>query len=293
MKNHDKINQDLLQRLHQNKIINQEFVLWWQLGFEGRRVFSEEEFEEGLEEVSYRVEYPDTEDPNFEPHVKTYQIWNRDEVPIVLKNINLFGEEISCFISVKPLSHDDGGGDGWHSLKCCKEFGSPLSVYHSPHIRGLAIQETDDFLFWHPFLSGDSSSYQTSVFRRYEDEGKLPILLSPINPSKFCYNLIKNVWQGKRSQKKAKELTLKHSNHRFVPYYNFDHAKDHITIYPAQIFKGKLDLPVIVVGSKETQMPSILGTGYASSEGGHFWELNSPLYERARDSLIKRLGHIK
>jgi hypothetical protein len=42
------VNTTLLRELHNEEIIDRRCLYWWQLGYEGRRLFTEQEFKEGL-----------------------------------------------------------------------------------------------------------------------------------------------------------------------------------------------------------------------------------------------------
>src|SRR3989344_5967495 len=146
------IDKKLLDKLHNSKIIDRRQVLWWQIGYEGRRLFSKEEFDENLKNVSYETYVLRNAKPVINKDgIKTkninYKVWTKDEVPILLEDISLDGELIPSFASVKPMSHPNGAGNGWRSLSGFSQSQLPLSAYHSPHIRGVVIELTDDFLF--------------------------------------------------------------------------------------------------------------------------------------------------
>jgi hypothetical protein len=286
------IERDLLQRLHEKEAIDKNYVLWWEMGFEGRRVFSEEEFEQGLEEVTYEVR---SGNRGFtEPRAETFKVWVCDEVPIVYRDF-VFpdGEVAKAFVTIKPMSHYGiHGCDGWESLEFAKKIGSRPEIFHIPHFRGIVIEETSEFLFWHPLVFGtEPDSYAT---RAHKLEGHdIPFMLCPVHPAKFCKNLIKDGWShGKRSQKKSKNLEIEQWNYEFVPYYEFDYRQNHVTLYPVNVFDREMDFPGIIVGSAETKMPTILGIGYADSGGGFFWDLDKTQYRRAKNSLIRRFGKV-
>ena len=46
------IDTKIITKLNYMRIIDKNTVLWWELGFEGRRIYSEEEFNKGLEEIT-------------------------------------------------------------------------------------------------------------------------------------------------------------------------------------------------------------------------------------------------
>jgi hypothetical protein len=106
------IDRGLLRKLHEQKIIDKKEIMWWQLGFEGRRIFSEAEFLEGSREVSYPVKYTSRRVVRDVPKKETYSVWTRDDVPILLRNVDIGGESVPCFLTVKPMSHYDSGGTG-------------------------------------------------------------------------------------------------------------------------------------------------------------------------------------
>ncbi len=290
------VNKKLLQKLNEKRIINKKQVLWWQLGFEGRKVYNEEDFNQNLKTISYEIQIRnwETGEITYEGE-KEYQVWTKDEVPILLRNINLFGLDIPCFITVKPMSHLDGGGDGWHSLKGCKEFKFPFSEFHQPHIRGVVIEETKDFLFWNSFLLGRISDwYQSSVFIP-KDKNVPHIMIDPINPLKFYKNLIEGGWSHeRRPQKRPKKFENKNP-FNIVPYYEFRKDQHCLTLYPAPLFKRKLDFPIIIKNIPR-KIPKILGTGYIdigiNSEEVFYWEIDTQQERTARKSLINRLGKI-
>jgi len=290
------VNKKLLQKLNEKRIINKRQVLWWQLGFEGRKVYNEKDFNQNLKTISYEIQIRnwETGEITYEGE-KEYKVWTKDEVPILFKNINLFGFDILCFITVKPMSHRGRVGDGWYTLKCNKKDKWPLSEFHQPHIRGVVIEKTKDFLFWNSFLLGSISDwYQSSVFIP-KDKNIPKIIVDPINPSKFYKNLIESGWShGRRPQKRPKKLENKDSLN-IIPYYEFKKDQPCLTLYPTPLFKRKLDFPIIIKNIPR-KIPKILGTGYISfginSEEVFYWEINAQQERTARKSLINRLGKI-
>lgn len=300
---------ELLTRLEEKKLIKKQDIIWWQFGFEGRKIISEDEFNRTLQTVSYSclkkwIKHGET----FEKEVREFKVWPRNDVPVVIKKVKLGGEEIDAFVTINPMSHYGGSNTGWEDLKYYTssdcEFPLPLPVYRTPHIRGVVTGRTREFLFWSPILNGQPELIYSTVALRAKDGG-LPLLLSPIRTSKFYKNLIYHVWHGgKRTQKNAIELRIEEQGLQFVPYYAFDFTKEHVMVYPASVFQGKLDLPVIVRGNSSTGMPSILGVGYIfdrgdeyheSERGMHvarYWELAHSQERRAKNSLISRLGRV-
>jgi len=288
------VNKKLLQKLNEKRIIDRRQVLWWQLGFEGRKIYSEKDFNQNLKTISYEVQRRNWETGKITYQgEEEYQIWTKDEVPILFKNINLFGLDIPCFITVKPMSHPERVGDGWYSLKYLKEDKQPLSEFHRPHIRGVVVEETKEFLFWNSFLLGRTPDwYQSSAFIP-KNKNLPPIILDPIHPSKFYNNLIEGGWShGRRPQKKPKKFDNKDC-FNIIPYYDFRRDQPCLILYPAPLFKRKLDFPVIIKNIPK-RIPKILGTGYISfgvnSEEVFYWEINAQQERAARKSLINRLG---
>lgn len=280
------INRDLLNKLHDNGLIDKRHVLWWQLGFEGRRILSEEEFNSGLTKVVH--EYIT---PNDGIGVETLNVWTKDNVPILLRNIKFSEElEVPCFISVNPMSHDVG----WRHL----EYKLPVSLYRRPHIRGVVIEATDEFLFWYPLIFNHDPVYYSTFKFTFKDSTIPPALVCPIVPSKFYENLIKRGWShGKRSQTRPININCKDPS-KIVPYYEFDPKREEFTIYPAPIFSNELDFPIVIAGDL-SGIPRILGTGYISvsryipgDQGVSYWKLDKIKERTVRNTLIRRLGNI-
>ena len=98
------IDKNLLNRLEQEGLIDQRFLLWWQLGYEGRRVFSEEEFEKRLTNISYEAR--GVFEGDSEVKQRDFRFWSDDNVPILIKQVDsqrFMGAPV--FISVKPILH--------------------------------------------------------------------------------------------------------------------------------------------------------------------------------------------
>jgi len=289
------MDKDLFTWLENEGLIDQRFVLWWQKGFEGRRVYSGEEFDNTLMQVNYEAKYSTEEGKSKElldkPKEKTLYVWPKEDVPILLREYSLKGRKIPVFISIKPMSHDRD--DGWEILKYfCREAGLPFSEYHQPHIRGIVIEDTSDFLFWFPI--GNSPMHYSAIGTRdlFDNQD----LYCPIHPSKFYENLVRYQWtKGKRPQRKALEFDCEKEGYKIVPYYDFNINSDHLTIYPALVLEKRLDMPIIIKGNKKTGKPEILGTGsfnFENQESALYWELDGGKQKIARKSLIERLGDL-
>ncbi|MAG02051.1 hypothetical protein CMI42_01835 [Candidatus Pacearchaeota archaeon] len=288
------VDKDLINDLDDISMIDKKVVLWWQLGYEGRRIYQEGEFNNSLKEVNYDCISSMTERAykGEEPINRKFDIWPEDNVPILIREAILDECKVPCFVSVKPMSH--GNGDGWRELNARKSSKFPLSIYYSPHIRGVVLDKTDEFLFWTPLLFGRENVYYQSIAYKSKDED-MTCLVNPISPDKFYKNLITGGWSGgMRSQKKAIEFDYKKEGFEVVPYYDFDFRKNQIMIYPSQIFEGKLDLPIVIRGDEKG--PEILGVGYCNPlnkiDAICYWELDLGVKRRVKKTLIERLGRI-
>ncbi len=317
------IDSSLLQKLHEEGVIDKKNLFWWQLGFEGRQVLSEEQFRQGLRELRYYARDPRKKDS--EPFEANLRVYVKDEVPILVKNIEVGGVEMPCFITCCPMSHERG----WRTLETAVTLElSPswAGFYHQPHIRGVAVEVTKDFLFWYPFYFNKTPDfYTTSVFSL--DRLDAQIITDPIHPSKFYMNLIKREWhKGKRPQKKPHIFDFHPVGLEFeqVPYFEFDPTKPCITIYPLPLFpdraqkfidaivktsgcsqgvaqelirlhpslskiRKRLDLPVII-RSTGTEQVAIMGAGYLTEESAFYWPLSHHQYSLAKTALKERLG---
>ena len=305
----------LLARLDEKHVINRRSVMWWQLGFEGRKVISEAEFASTLQTVSYPCKSA-LYDGAGHRYVETrsFRVWPRDDVPIVLRQVRIGEETFDGFVTVCPMSHRPGGRTGWEDLDFNQQASQgPMSIYRTPHIRGVVVEKTPEFLFWSPVTFSHKS--EATYFTRCFMLGDTPCLISPIDTSKFCRTLIQNVWhKGTRPQKKPAEMNSKSDGFDFVPYYEFDPAKNHVTIYPGVAFPGRFDLPIVIRGNPSSGRPSIVGVGYvrnheyefsddmqvycrsSNDEKGaysvFYWELDKRQERAARNSLIARLGRL-
>jgi len=285
------VNKDLIQRLDDSGLVDKRDVLWWQLGFEGRRIFSVEEFEGNLKTISFEVRYDWGWRP-ITPKKEEFKVWTKDEVPILIRELEFNGLTLPFFISVKPLSHGGaapGRVVGNQEAGFCKDVGVPLDVYLSPHIRGIAIDVTDRFLFWYPITFGrcDYNCYTTYGYTH--ESLDTPIILNPISHTKFYQNLIKGSWShGRRAQKKPKIFDCEKEGFEIVPYFEFDPIKPHLMVYPIPLFEGKLDLPVLVKSRTSKPVPEVLGVGYYYAEERsevYYWELDKQKQRIVRDTL--------
>jgi len=323
------LDKQLVDRLHQENIINKNSVLWWQLGFEGRRVYSEKEFSKNLRTVKYQTlttealtrldeEFTLPKPEDFQEEI--INIWVEDEVPILLRNLSLAGFDLPVFTTVKPMSHKPRG---WRSLRCSIESELPGMVYEQPHIRGIVIDLTEEFLFFYPFLLGERHEYYSSRMFRLNSTD-VPIIIDPIHPTKFHTNLIEKEWKGKRAQKKPSCFDLKIGGYKLVPFFEFDVNRLHTTIYPLPVFQGnlqklvedlikkdsrwahpsaekflrdyhpekireRLDLPVVIASSGNGNV-ELLGAGYAYSDQAFYWPFDKPKHDLAAKALKLRLG---
>ncbi|MBS3072896.1 hypothetical protein J4477_03625, partial [Candidatus Pacearchaeota archaeon] len=176
-----------------------------------------------MEEVEHECYIEDGEG------VEKVKIWNEEYVPILLKEINFDGIKIPSFVSVRPISDYD-------SMAGPLKSNFPLEIYYSPHIRGVFVEKTDDFVFWNPFfIYGNLNCWGTYTYSLKEEEMK--IILQPVSTDKFYKNLMKSLRRGKRTQKKLEKLEFEDDS-RVVPYYEFDSHSRNYTIYPAKILEG-------------------------------------------------------
>ncbi|MBS3066528.1 hypothetical protein J4205_01770 [Candidatus Pacearchaeota archaeon] len=283
------VDKDLLNKLDSEGIIDKRHVLWWQLGFEGRRVLTEEEFNSGLQEVDHECYLKDNPESK---GVEKVNIWKEKYAPIFIKNTNLDGIQIPSFVSVRPLLD-------YRGLESPLVSSFPLQLYYSPHIRGVVVEKTNDFLFWNPFIVYENLNCWRTYAIKPEGES-LPIMLQPIAPHRFYKNLSRCLRTGKRAQKKYKKINCKSKDsERVVPYYEFDALSRNFTVYPANVFQDRLDLPVILQGNPDTGIPKIIGSGTIyfddemESEQICYLELNDRELKSAKLSLIRRLGSIR
>ena len=283
------VDKNLIQRLHDSHDIDKRHVLWWQLGFEGRRVLTEAEFAEGLQTERLEV-YIDPRTYRFiEPTEMDFQVWKRDDVPILIRDVDLDGTIVPCFISVKPESHENVSpfSDGKYTI--------PQVNLH-PHIRGMVIEQTDRFLFYYPFISSQESNVYDSPSAYFEDAGMWGLLSHPVHVGKVYKELITSQWKnGKRPQRKAKVFNCDKEGFQIVPYFEFDTTQNHVMAYPMNILQNKLDLPVFVKSSPKPPGVEVIGVGYPyfSRFGDHgvcYWELDKSKTKIIKETLEAVLG---
>lgn len=272
-------NKGTIQKLHDKGIIDKKYLFWWQLGFEGRRVFSEEEFESNLVDRTWDVYV------KFNPEEKSrknFRLWKGDDVPILIKNINIEGLEVSCFVSIKPVSH-------WPTTDINEEREFSVGVYEQPHIRGLVAHLDDKFLFWYPFAFGtENQRYSTRAILLKDTQ--MPIIIWPVCADNFYRNLIGINHRGKRAQTKASVFDYNKEGFEIVPYFDFDLSKNHIMLYPVSIQDDRLSSPVLV--KTNNSRPEILGVGYPDIGQNvlKYWHLNAKEIKRAKNDLMRAFG---
>lgn len=295
---------DLIQQLHDKGIIDKRHVLWWQLGFEGRKVLTDEEFRGGLRDITYWARNPKEPDDKFPINLR---VWTDHNVPINLRDIEISGIQIPCFITCCPMSHERS----WITLENAISGELPIQftgIYNQPHIRGVVIEANKDFLFWHPFLFGEKQGNYNTLVLRFPGLD-IPIFIDPIYSVQFCKNLINKEWHtGKRAQRKPEKLNLEIRGLQVVPYFEFSPEKPNIMVYPLPVFddnspylikalvkqspslsqeqarhfinsyphlfhiRKRLDLPILI-RSLENRKVEILGAGYLYSDYAYYWKL--------------------
>lgn len=289
------VDKETLKKLEDLKLIDQRYLLWWNLGFEGRRIYDKEEFDKGLTEVTYNSIGSTRDDFDVKP--RTFRVWQNENVPILIKEINYQDVNFSVFVTVKPLHTKN--------LEYNKQFESSVQVNEEPHIRGVVAELTKDHLFWFPITYGEPQFFYDTTRTRNLEGVEEKVLSHFLHPSTFWKNQIKCNWyNGKRSQTKSKKLNLE-DNYDIVPYYNFDPNENHIMIYPGKIFGDRLDLPIIVKGKKgnNSGIPKILGVGYftfdefsfdamSREDCVYYWKLDNSFERKVKRSLITRLGDL-
>lgn len=290
----------MLDKLQENEMIDKRNVLWWQLGFEGRKVISEEEFERNLRTVEYGM----IDEETGEKIPTTCRVWPDRDVPIVIRRTRITGVEVDGLVTINPMSHVGAGYTGWRELQDSRTIGDEIPIYRNPHFRGVVIDQTPEFVFWTPFTPGGFELTYSTEFL-HSTKGYPDLMLSPVASGKFYRNLIARAQRsrGGRLRGKKVEINLREEGLTLVPYYEFDHSKDHVMVYPGSIFPETLDLPLIVRGNSKTKRPSIVGVGYphnARFDLGLDQDQYSIVYRRiggdqeksAKNSLIRRLGRV-
>ena len=290
------VDKKTLDQLEKDGLIDQRFLLWWQLGHEGRRVLSEEEFERGLTKISYESGGNFTEDQ--EVKQRDFRFWTGDDVPILAKQVDSQKfRGVPAFVTVKPLLHFNPTvnalnafgvffgclAEGYKGnldyeppplinpelssdLRSRLEFNVKgklaLSVYEEPHIRGVIAEVTDEFVFWFPITFGEEPGAYSNSYTKFRGVSET-IVIDSIHPTKFWENLIKEEWsKGRRAQRKPSTFNLEENGFSVVPYYSFEPDKSHVMIYPCNLFDRGLDIPIVVRGDPSTRTPRIIGAGY-------------------------------
>jgi hypothetical protein len=285
------IEQKVLQHLHNAGVIDKREIVWWQLGYEGRRILSEEEFSAGLKEVRVNIAYR-CDGKRIEPRREIFRMWMPDTVPILLRSHEFDGMEMPFFISVKPVSHEFPK-DPESYMRGLEEDGDyrlPPSQYLLPHIRGVAAHANERFLFWYPIKTGEDRS-MTEV-RGFDG---MNIILEAIDSWKFCSNIIKDFWKVKRRKhNRAKKFETEKEGYEIVPFFGFDPSKKHLMVYPVQLRKRGLDAPVIVK-SNPPHPPQALGVGYYYARKGcpaYYYPIDKSMQKTVRDTLRRDLEGI-
>jgi hypothetical protein len=292
----------VLARLDEAKAIDKRHVLWWQFEFEGRRIVGEKEFNQNLMTITYSCWSGKASD--MQRRKRSFRIWKGDDVPVMVKKVEMFGEEVECFFSIKPLTHEWGHRPLEKAIDMQISTVFPVPLNNRPHIRGIRIGHNDEFFFWYPLLFGTRPGRYDSLGFRFKS-GELALLWA-VHPDHFYDNLVKSGWPGgKRAQRKPMKLQLTEGGMRIVPFYEFDPRQNHVMVYPARVWndsRARLDVPLIVRGRPETGQPEILGTGSLHfdtwgtgdrREWASYWELADSQKKVAVQSLIERLGRIR
>jgi len=282
------VDKTLIQRLHDSRYIDKRHVSWWQLGFEGRRVLSEAEFRDGLQTERLEVFIHPRTYQFIEPTEMDFQFWKRDDVPILIRDVDLGGTIAPCFISVKPVSHD-------YAPFSYGKYTTPQVNLH-PHIRGMVIEQTDKFLFYYPFRSGQRENVFDSPAEYFEGADMWGLLSHPIHVSGVYEELIRSQWKkGKTLQRKAKVFNCDKEGFQIVPYFEFDTTQNHVMAYPMNILQNKLDLPVFVKSSPKPPGVEVIGVGYPyfsrfGDVSVFYWELDNSKKRIIRETLEGVLG---
>ena len=285
----------LVDELHHRKIIDKRHVLWWQLGFEGRRLYTQEEFEQNLATITYNCYSWDVSTQQAGEKPCSFRVWPHNNVPFFIKKAMVDGLQIDCFFSIKPLSHEAPFNNFEKIVEDLHQRTNfPLGTYLGTHIRGAILDLTPEFLFWTPFTLGSRPRYYDSTTFRFDTHEIA--LLCPVHPTKFYKNIVEKTWSKHGlPQRKPQTLDLYQHNLQLVSYREFDTTKNHIMVYPAKVHPDRLDLPVFVKGNPRTRKPEIIGTGtiYFGDEDHkntlYYWSLDHH-FKAAKRSLIERLG---
>src|SRR3989344_4780759 len=105
------IDKNLVNYLTEQRIINKNFIFWWQLGFEGRRIYSKEEFDKTIKEIIHR-QYTKKAVSAMRDKVGVFEslkgkgilfedakvkIWPNNDVPILLDEVSYKEKSIPSF----------------------------------------------------------------------------------------------------------------------------------------------------------------------------------------------------
>jgi len=270
------IDKELLDKLHNNHVVEKRGLIWWQLGYEGRNIISEEELHRGLEKHIWTVR---TEKGMRQKEVS---LWKSSNIPIVIRKINFGPVELDCLISVKPWEERD--------QRAYERSKFPPSIYNEPHIRGLVAEIGERHVFWFPFKFSRRTEYYST--RVIEIDG-LNIILQAIEPGRFYKNLI-DVWdKGRRLNKKARVFNC--TRVEAVPYFEFNANQEHLSVYPVKLLEGKLDFPIFYAGGEGKA--EILGMGYIFlGEGAesipevYYFDIPEKRFERVKKTFQEKLG---
>lgn len=278
------VDKTLIQRLHDAKIIDKTKVLWWQKGYEGRRVFSEEEFENNLTKETFSIKFDDKGNIFNPPICKEFNVWYDKNIPILLREFNLAGFKIPSFVSVKPMERNYEMRKGWLS---------PVDAYEEPHIRGVVLEDTENHLFWTPFMFGMRHNYYSTKTRFIESQN-MQCFIDPIHPTKFYKNIIHQWSRGRLAQKKM--IHFNNPNYQLVPYFEFDVNSKNMMVYPSKVLEDKLDFPIILKSNPEDESVTILGMGAIYFESrlpcasASYLRIPNNKLERVKYDLEKKLN---
>jgi hypothetical protein len=287
-----------LARLDEAKIIDKREVLWWQLGFEGRQIISEETFNQSLTQIRYkcsdnRSQFKDyTSRSNRTVLNRTFKLWFHEYIPIVLKEAILPGGSVATlFITIKPINRN--------LLKYQIERAQPPELIMEPHVRGIAITNDNEFLFWHPISMNTTAmiGYNRGIPEQVNLNLGMNTLLYTTAPYEFYINLIRKERSlKKRFHKPPKEIKSVEGEICIVPYYEFDPYETAVTIYPGKAPLSELDIPIVLQGNPIIG-PKIIGAGSLwedrdDSKSGtiYYWGIPARYIEGIRLSIEQRLG---
>lgn len=277
---------DLVDKLHEFKIINKNNILWKQFSYLEGRVYNSKEFEAKLESIKYTIR--DSFGKETRP---IFKIWpDHSTKPFTIKKLKISKKikaPVLITVQPKPNLH---GFNYWHTLSIHKETNKPLSKYLQPHGIGVVLDQTPEFLFWTPFYFETQFSQNQQAWSRIPGD-RLNILSSFEDPIvDYRDRLINSHWnKGKRPQTPPKRLGYQSELYNQVPFFEFNPKLKHLTAYPLPIFENKPDLPIIIQSIPDSGKIELLGAGYFKNETGFYWPLNSQQQKRARSTLLTRL----